>query len=403
MNVRLCRPALLACLGVLCLQAAAANQLTPDWLPPLDPPSHISTTPAAAAAVSWQLHQRLELQPGAGTVSVSVDPSVSVQLTDPRAPVLAEQLQLDAALTAIDEADQAARSALVLHGGFLSLQAAGWLLGALHGLQDLLQAEQSAAPQSATDLPALQLQVLQSDMSDHAAFQRLQLELAGLPGMTEPGRYWRPVAGLSTEPLPLCLANSRELRRLELLSSREETAGRLALAGRQPGVSLDLGVQLGVRLQPHGTQPQFGWSAGLRIARSDHAGPQLRFDASAHSLVQTFTVRGPGLSETEPAAATELNRAADQARLSLLALLQATDQAFRNELLERELASQAALKVEQQLARGVPDAEDVLALAQRLLTLVQSVVAHDQLLLQLAVECRFPVSWQEIAAYPWPD
>lgn len=403
MTASLRRSALLTCLGVLCFSAGAAGPLTPDWLPPLDPLGHSAASPAAAPVFSWQLHQRLELQPAAGAASVSLDPSLTVQLADPRAQLLAEQTDLTAALSSMEEADLAARSALDVHGSFLRLQAAHWLLSVLHGLLELSGAERWADAEETGDLTGLQLQVLLADLADHAAYLSLQLELAGMPVAPETGLYFRPVTAFRTEPLAQCLSTSRELRRLELLASLQELSAGLSLAGRQPAVSLDLGLRLGLRLQSHGAEPQFGWNVGLRIARADHSGPQLRFDASGHSVVQTLTVRGPEADPLEHDQAADLARAADQAHLSLIAMVQASDQAFRSELLERELASQAARNVKQQLVHGAAAAEDVLELAQRLVTLAQAVVASDQLLLQLAVECRVPVSWREVVAYPWPD
>lgn len=398
-------PGLVAALLVGCLSLpslAIAQNEQPVSLPPLhaDMPLQVA---GQQPAVRWQLHQQLDhsLQTGEGRLSFS--PAVSVILHDPQSGPRLQQDQASAELQALERRSDAVRSALHVHLDWLRLQQqdrTGQLLS--EWLSHWLELPVGTPAQAArAQLQRLEVEALLLDARDHAELLALRLESNGY-GRDPARQQFRPLLELGADPLLKCLQSSPAIRRIEVLNQLELLSQEHNAAGRQLMVELELRASATLT-QAASVQPgaALDFNAGLRISRADHSEPRLQLDISNHAITQSFTIRGPA---SEPAAsgggAPDFREAADNEFLRLMSLLVSLEQVRRQEDLARETLALELDLLHIMDLEAAPVRQDLSVLLQPLLMLQQAELRHDQLALELAAECGFPVTYTEVAGLP---
>lgn len=380
------------------LFAAAAQTGWPAGLPPLQQEVQVQL-PASQPTVRWQLHQQLYHSFQTGQGRLSFGPSLHVALHDPQAELRLHQEQASAELEALERRSEAQRAALSVHLSHVQLQnrnrAAAFLRDWLADWSALPAGPDQQAARA--ELQRSEVEGLLADISDQAWLLSLQLESQGFRPGPAAEHYLRPVIAAGEEPLLRCLQFSPTVRRIEVLNQLDLLSREHAAAGSQLRVDLELRADISMT-QADEFQPgtAVNLNAGLRLSRADHSEPRLQFEVSDQGVSQSLTLRGP----QAPAAVsrggeTDPEQAIDREALRLLSLLSALEQASRQESLDR-----ASLALELDLLRAAgaatePVRTDLYAILQPLVNLLQAELHHDQLALELAAECGFPLVYRD--------
>lgn len=372
---------------------AAAQPLGSEQLPPLpagvvSPAAYIPESP-----VSWQLHQQYSFQPGTGQGRLELLPSLTVVLHDPTTQAdrgLAATARL---VQALEEAQELTARALAEHQDFLMLQEQLFLRD-FYG-EWLVASHRADQRGPAVDSQEARVQLRVKETESEIERLLLRLQSRGIVFSHVQGHgFSRPTLGPGADSLAACLTGSRELARLELLSDHWQLETARQAAERELRVELSAGLSLAVT-GAAGAAPEAGWNAGLVIRRADYGSGQLQFDLSPHRLQQSFTIRGPEATVPLPRQADPgLHLAMEQEAIRLRSLLNARELAADWEQLLRN-------EHELQLSRLQPSDRSALdALLDSTALLLQAVMNHDLVLLQLAAACNTPLMYLPAATYP---
>ncbi len=389
-------------LSLLLIAAAGAQQLEPALLPPLQvhyQPEESVDRPS----VSWQIHQRLDHSFQTGQGRLSLMPSLTVLLHDPQAETASRLAAIEAQLNALQRTDERVRSALPLHADYLRLQQAQQRLDILQDWFANWEQLPAGGPGQAarSELHWHEAQALERDTLDHAELLALRLNAAGISFSRLPERHYRPRLSPGSEPLVTCLSGSPAVRRLELLQDLAGLGAEHARLAQQLRVELDMGAQVSLS-SAAAAQPDasLGLNASLRISRADHSDPRLQLDLNQTGFAQSLTIRGPDTRTADPPAQDAYDRLAEAEPLRLLSLLLMLDQLARSESLARESARLELALISESAAGGTALRSELSEVLHRLLTLQQSELQHDQLLLEVAAECGLEPVYEEVSIWP---
>lgn len=375
----------------------AGAQPGPEWLPPFPGPVPAAAERQPLSRVGWQLHQQLDWDVPGGRGRLGLSPAVTVTVHDPQAAARQELDRLQLAHEARSRAEAAAAETLLLHRLYLQLQhntrlaelTRHWRahLAAAHG------AAGAAAARRQLTLTGLDLRLGQ--LSAHADLLRLRLELAGVPPDSGTAGLHMPAVSFPDEPLPACLGRNLTLGMLELLEQTEQLQAEHDRAGKRLKVEARAGLTLGISGGGRNADPlAAGWDLGLTVSQADFAGPALSISAGNHGLSQTLSVR----SSSPPEGAAEPDGSVyaglrDEEAFRLLSLFDALTAAADSEALAAAAAQLALRELDDGRAGTAARERLILEAYEAALEQLQLQEEHDQLLLEVASACRFPLTW----------
>lgn len=376
------------------LAAAGGGPGASPPLPSLSPPGVEPAGTALPSPLSWAFQQRFDWDAASGQGRLSLSPSVSVTVHDPRSAPEAELLQLQHLLDAQTETDDAAERALLAHRLYLRLQHLSAFTELLEAWHASLASLAGHDERHRLELAGLELQLQQ--LEAEGGLLLLHLEQAGVAPLPPGDPPRGPTVRFPAEPVSVCFANSTTLERLGLLEQLELQEAELLAAGRKMRVAAGAGVN--VTLNGAGAPGGPGsatFDVSFVFSRADYAGPHIRLEADGRGFSQSLSLRSEAPARPPAAAGSPYPAMRSGEMLRLLGLFDSLTAAAAREDLAAAGAELEFLELERE---GRPTREQLRQAFTAALEHLQAAAEHDSLLLEVAAACRFPFGWEAQAA-----